>query len=247
MMEKEQILNNIRSGLIVSCQAEPEKGSQLYEPKDIARMAKEVLDSGACAVRICGAENIRETRKVSQESVIIGITKSSYPDGRVLITEDLDSIREIILAGADVVGLDMTKRRRPYGMSSAELYSRAKEIYPNKVFMADLSDKEECSVAVNAGIDLVGTTLSGYTSYTENSLRTNRWYEYEPDLELLKDLVKSFPNTPIIAEGRYRTQEQCYKAIHGYGAFAVCVGSQVTRPREIVRWHLKAIRESGFL
>lgn len=246
-MNKTEILNRIKGGLIVSCQAEPEKGSQLYEPRDIARTAKEVLQAGACAVRICGVENIRETREVNSASIIIGITKSNYPDGRVLITQDLDSINGIILAGADIVGMDMTKRERPHGISSVDLYSRAKEIYPDKIFIVDISDKEECAAAIKAGVDIVGTTLSGYTSYTENRLRINRWYEYEPDFELLEDLVKSFPDIPIIAEGRYRNPEQCYEAIHRYGAFTVCVGSQVTRPREIVRWHLQAIEESGFL
>ncbi len=245
-MDKTEKIQSLKNGLIVSCQAEPEKGSQLYEPRDIARMARESLEAGACAVRICGTENIVKTKELNPTGIIIGITKSQYPDGRVLITPDLASIHNIILAGADIVALDMTKRIRPYGMPSVGLYLEAKKRFPTKIFMADLSDKEECSAAVAAGIDLVGTTLSGYTPYTESRLKRDRWYEYQPDFEFLEELLNSFPDTPIIAEGRYRDPEQCYKAIQECGAFAVCVGSQITRIRESVRWHLSAVKNGGF-
>lgn len=243
---KQDIVVSLKGGLIVSCQAEPEKGSMLCEPRDIAGMAKESLDFGACAVRICGYENIIETRVLNPDGIIIGITKSTYSDGRVLITSDMGSIDQIVDSGADVVAMDMTKRTRPSGITSLELYLLAKEKYPGKVFMADCSDLSEGALAINQGVDIVGTTLSGYTPYTEDRLRRDKWYEYEPDFDLLKKLTKRFSDRPIIAEGRYRNPEQCYKAIHEYGAFAVCIGSQATRIREVVRWHVKAVKEKGF-
>jgi len=239
---KQDVVASLRGGLIVSCQAEPKKGSQLYEPRDIARMAKEVLQAGACAVRICGYEDIRETRNLNPNAMIIGITKSAYYDGRVLITPDIKSIDQIVDAGADIVAMDMTKRTRPSGITSLSLYLLAREKYPDVVFMADCSDFDECTLAINQGADLVGTTLSGYTSYTKNMLRRDKWHEYGPDFGLLNRLTKTFRDKPIIAEGRYRTPEQCNKAIHLFDAWAVCVGSQVTRPREIVRWHVQAVK-----
>lgn len=79
--------------------------------------------------------------------------------------------------------------------------------------MADCSDFDECILVINNGIDLVGTTLSGYTPHTEDRLRKHRWYEYEPDFNLLSRLTHRFKDKPIIAEGRYRDPEQCHRAI----------------------------------
>lgn len=245
-MDKQTLLTKIKNGLIVSCQAEPEKGSKLHEPRDIARMAQEALEFGACAVRICGVENIRETRRLNPDAIVFGITKSNYNDGRVWITPDMESIDGIIGAGADVVAMDMTKRMRPNSVTGIGLYLLAKRKYPDKVFMADCSDFDECALAIENSIDLVGTTLSGYTSYTEDRLMRHNWYEYNPDFSLLNRLTRRFRDKPIIAEGRYRDPEQCHKAIRLYGAWAVCIGSQATRIREVVRWHVKAVHEGGF-
>ena len=245
-MNKEEKIMQLKDGLIVSCQAEPEKGSQLYEPRDISRMAKEVLKAGACAVRICGIENIAQTRYLNPESIIIGITKSQYADNRVLITESIDDISRIFQAGADIVSLDMTDRLRPNGMLSLELYFTAKKLFQDKIFMADIATFEEANRAINIGhVDIVGTTLSGYTQNTEKKLKVHRWYEYEPDFDLLKKLTGRFNNTPIIAEGRIREPEQCYLAMK-YGAWAVCIGSQATRPRMSTAWHLKAVKNGGY-
>ncbi len=112
-MEQTEFTERIKHGLIVSCQAEPEKGSHLYEEYDIARMASESLEHGACAVRVCGYKNVKETRQFNANALIIGIAKGQYDDGRVLITEALSDIEQLVDAGADVIGMDATRRRRP--------------------------------------------------------------------------------------------------------------------------------------
>lgn len=244
-MDKQNLISRIKKGLIVSCQAELEKGSRLYEPRDIARMVQEALEFGACAVRICGIENIAETRRLNSGAIIFGIAKASYNDGRVLITPDMESIDGIVSAGADVVGMDMTERIRPSNIASLDLYKLARENFSSVLFLADVSNYEEAANAVNIGVDIVATTLSGYTHDTECHLVRHRWYEYEPDFGLVNVLARSFSSVPIIAEGRYRDPEQCYKAIE-LGAWAVCIGSQATRIREVVRWHVRAVKEDGF-
>lgn len=246
-LAKEEVLRRLKGGLIVSCQAEPERGSQLAGPDDIARMTREALLAGAVGVRICGIANIRGTRSENPGAIIIGITKALYPDGRVLITPDVAAIEAIAHAGADIVGMDLTARPRPNGPAGVDLLARAKERFPEMLFLADIATEDEARAAVAAGVDLVATTLSGYTPDTESRRRPDRWYEYAPDEELLRALVRRFPDFPIIAEGRWRSPEYCHRAVREYGAFAVCDGSAMTRIRETVRWRLKAIKDGGYL
>jgi len=244
MKNKSEVVDRMKGGLIVSCQAEPELGSQLHRPEHIALMAKEVLDAGACAVRICGAANVKATHELNPGAIIIGIAKGKYPDGRVLITENLAAIGNLVEAGASIVGMDMTKRLRPDGTSSRDvlLSVRKSQSLCGTFMMADLADEAEAEVAIDSGADFVATTLSGYTEDTEHQRRKHEWYEYEPDFKLVERLVEKYPGFPIIAEGRWRDPEQCHYGIHRLGAFAVCVGSQITRPRMQVKWHLEAIK-----
>jgi N-acylglucosamine-6-phosphate 2-epimerase len=246
MLSKTEILKRLKGGLIVSCQAEPEKGGRLHEPAHIALMAKEVLDAGACAVRICGADTVQATRAINPNAIIIGIGKQAYDDGCVLITGSSEDVIKLFVAGADVVGLDMTKRARPWGQSSAEVFQdiRAHRDYATAPLMADIADEAEARAASMLGADFVATTLSGYTPDTEHRLKPHPWYEYAPDEELVSSLVSALPDTPVIAEGRWREPEQCHRAIRELGAYAVCVGSQVTRPRMQVAWHLAAVKRS---
>lgn len=245
MPSKSEILSRMKGGLIVSCQAEPELGSQLHQPEHIALMAKEVLDAGACAVRICGAANVKATHQLNPKAIIIGIHKGKYDNGEVLITGTLVAAAYLIEAGADIVGLDMTKRRRPLGGTSLDVFDniRNNRTFKDVPLMADLADAKEAAVAIELGADFVATTLSGYTEDTKHLLAAHPFYDHEPDHQLVAELVQKHPDFPIIAEGRWRDPEQCYHAIHTHGAFAVCVGSQITRPRMQVKWHLGAIQK----
>lgn len=91
--------------------------------------------------------------------------------------------------------------------------------------MADISTYEEAINARNAGVDLVGTTLNGYTEYTKN--------DSAPNFELVEKLSKDL-DIPVIAEGRVHTPMQAKKMLES-GAFAVVVGGAITRPLEITQ------------
>ena len=96
----------------------------------------------------------------------------------------------------------------------------------------DISNYEEGINAYKAGVDMLGTTLSGYTDYTEKL--------EGPDFDLVKKLVESV-DIPVIAEGRVHYPDQAAKMLE-IGAHAVVVGGAITRPLEITERFIEAIK-----
>ena len=113
-----------------------------------------------------------------------------------------------------------------------QLTQITKEKYPDIVLMADISTLEEGVNAQKCGVDLVGTTLSGYTDYSP--------LVDGPDFELVEKLVKTL-SIPVIAEGKVHYPDQAKKMLE-LGAHAVVVGGAITRPLEIAERFYKAIQ-----
>jgi putative N-acetylmannosamine-6-phosphate epimerase len=219
----------LRRGLIVSCQAEGD--SPFNAPVFIAAFARAAEMGGAVAVRVCGVDNVREVRR-HVSLPIVGITKSHYPDGSVLVTPGLDDVRALAAAGADIVAMDATPRARPDGGDGTDAVRSAVALGLVPL-MADVSTQAEGVAAARAGATWVGTTLSGYTPGTA-PLATS-----EPDLDLVAGLVRELPGR-VIAEGRIWTPEQARRALL-LGAHAVVVGTAITRPIDIVRRFVRAL------
>ncbi|MEK6755787.1 MAG: N-acetylmannosamine-6-phosphate 2-epimerase [Bacteroidota bacterium] len=222
--------SSLQRGLIVSCQAE--EHSFFDTPEFIAAFAKAAELGGAVGVRIRGAENIRAVRKAVQLP-IIGITKATYLNDEVLITGALDDVEILTNAGADLVALDATKRVRPNGLDGPAMVAEVKRRFSISL-VADIATLDEGIAAASAGADFVGTTLSGYTEYTKK-IRLD-----VPDFELIEKLAKKLPEK-VIAEGRFWTPEQVAYALR-MGAFAVVVGTAITRPIEIVKRFVNATK-----
>ena len=103
--------------------------------------------------------------------------------------------------------------------------------------MADVSNLEEGVRATQVGFDIVATTLSGYSSEEESQAE-------EPDLSLIRKLTKIPGNSiPIIAEGRISTPEQAAEALRA-GAFAVVVGTAITRPQVLTEKFCAALKKA---
>lgn len=214
-----------RGGLIVSCQA-PD-GTAFRDPQSMARFASAAVQGGAVGIRANGADDIRAIKQ--QATVpIIGIDKQVHHDGKILITSSFEGARGVVNAGADIVALDCTSRGRREG--AFERLARIKSELGVPV-MADIATVEEAVTAVDAGADLVASTMRGYTQETEN-IRA-----FEPSfIAALAGAV----STPVLAEGRIATPAEAKAAIRA-GALAVIVGTAITRPDEITRRFAEAI------
>lgn len=236
-MSNTKILNKLKNQIIVSVQSS--FGEPLYDENIMIAMVKSVISGGACALRLAGERDIKNVRNFNKEIPIIGITKPKIiPENfeeLVYITPSCADCESVIAAGADIVAFDGTLRQRPSGEKLSEIVDFIH--FKGKLAMADISTFEEAKNAASIGCDIVSTTLSGYTkeSILENKAAGKN--PEEPDYELLLEIVKNV-NCPVILEGRIWTPEQSAKAFE-LGAFAVVIGSAITRPHEITKRFIK--------
>jgi N-acylglucosamine-6-phosphate 2-epimerase len=228
-MENNEVLQKIKSGLIVSCQALDDE--PLHSSYIMARMALAAKEGGAVGIRANSPEDIYEIKKMV-DLPIIGLYKVEYPDSEVYITPTMREVDAICNAGADIIAMDATKRLRPNGETLEKFFVKVREKYPDKLFMADTSCFEEGAFAQKLGFDLIGTTMSGYTSYTKDRVL--------PDYELMKKYAREI-KAPVIAEGGIWTPEQL-KAALDTGVWAAVVGTAITRPREITKRFVEYIK-----
>ena len=233
------IIDSIDGAMIVSCQAS--KGEPLNHPDHILALALSGINGGARGVRLEGLENIERVRsslgKLFDGAVpIVGLTKSDIPAEEkltsVYITACFDDAKSLAEAGADIIALDATGRKRSDGLSLKETIDRIHSEL-NKAVWADCATFGEGLAAHEAGADIVSTTLYGYTA--ETALPK----EAGPGLDLLKEFVIHI-KAPIILEGRVWHPNEVTRAFE-LGAHAVVVGSAITRPQLITERFVKAI------
>ncbi len=220
------IINQLKGTVIVSVQAMPSE--PLYLEKCMVAMMKSVVNGGASALRVAGARDVKNAKRLFNVPVI-GLTKPNQIPKNwkeiVYITPTLKDVIELIEAGADIIATDATQRKRPNNEKLQDLF---KFIHINKrLAMADISTLEEGIKAEELGADILSTTLAGYTLESSNSPAS------EPDFELLKELVKN-TKLPIVLEGRIWEPEQVTKAFE-LGAHCVVIGSAITRPQLITK------------
>ena len=222
----DKIISKIKGKILISCQANSDE--PLYKTECLMAMVKSVINGGVNGLRLAGVRDIKETRKFS-DLPIIGITKPDpLPENWkdvVYITPTFNDAKIISEAGADIIALDGTSRKRPEE-NLAEILAKIKTEL-NSISMVDISTLEEGLMCKLLGADIISTTLSGYTTHTLNKNND------EPDYELLQNLV-NIVDCPVILEGRIWTPEQARKAFE-LGAHAVVIGSAVTRPQLITK------------
>ncbi|MGI8962264.1 MAG: putative N-acetylmannosamine-6-phosphate 2-epimerase [Bryobacteraceae bacterium] len=221
------ICQKLEGKLIASCQAPA--GDTFSDSQLIARFAQAALAGGAAGVRANGPQNVSAIRHIT-DAPIIGIQKVVIDDGKLLITPSLETARDLVRAGADIVAIDVTARGRHYG--ALERIRQIKKELGVPVF-ADISAIDEALMAAQAGAEFVLSTLRGYTPETAHVTR------FEPSF--IEELARVCP-VPVIAEGRIHTPEDARRAMAA-GAFGVVVGTAITRPAEISRRFSEAIQK----
>jgi N-acylglucosamine-6-phosphate 2-epimerase len=212
--------------LIVSVQAEPPE--PLSGVEHLAAMAASVVLGGAAGVRTNRPEVVKRVKEALPHVPLIGLWKKQYEDSPIYITPCLADCMAVAEAGADIVALDATQRSRPHAETLAGLVAGFRQ-RSDRLLMADIAAFDDALLAVELGFDLISTTLSGYTteSFQEPSA--------EPDFPLLRRLCETMGSRiPVVAEGRISTPQQARMAL-GMGAFAVVVGTAITRPHVLTR------------
>ena len=236
MIEKQthampQVLQRIRSGLVVSCQAAP--GDPLEDTETIRRIARSVVAAGAVGLRINSPEHVTAIRQDSKLPIIA--IQKRYTSKGIHITPDFGSASALASAGASIIALDCTDRTWPDGEPWQALIERIHCELELPV-MADISTLEEALAAAAAGADMIGTTLHGYTERTSSNNHHFNW-------SLLADMVNQI-HVPVVAEGHISSPGEASRALAA-GAWCVIVGSAITRPATIAANFVRAINKKA--
>lgn len=231
-MTKSELFQKMEGKLIVSCQALPGEPLYVEEKSIMYLMARAAKEAGAAAIR---TNSVRDVAAIKEETglPVIGLIKIHYDGFEGYITPTMKEVDELVEAGADIIALDCTLRKRGDSLTANEFITQIKERYPDIILMADISTYEEGMNAQEAGVDMVSSTLSGYTEYSPHL--------EGPDLEVVRRLSEHL-TIPLVGEGRIHTPEQAAEVLKS-GAFAVVVGGAITRPLEITKRFIDAINE----
>ena len=184
----------------------------------MAAMARAAVAGGAAAIRCESPADVAAIR-AAVDVPLVGLWKRG--EAGVYITPGKEDAGAIAAAGADMIAIDATARPRPVPIG--ELVAHIHGL--GKAVLADVSTLAEGLAAEAAGADAVAPTLSGYTGVGPTPA--------EPDWGLLEALLAEV-RVPVIMEGRIWTPEEAARAL-ALGAWAVVVGSAITRPQLITR------------
>ena len=98
----ERILDTIRGGLIVSCQAL--ENEPLHSSYIMQRMAVAAMYGGAVGIRANSVSDILEIRK-EVKLPVIGIIKRVYDDSDVYITPSMKEVDELMTVRPEKISL----------------------------------------------------------------------------------------------------------------------------------------------
>ena len=218
-----QLINLIpQRGIIVSCQADPDTPTNFVDM--IVAFAESAQMGGACGLRLNSAEHVAAVR-ARTSLPIIAIEKSLPPGDKVLITGDVQQVAPLTDAGAEIIAFDATMRQRP-----SSLQAIVDAIHEQGALaLADIRSADDIERAVSLGVDAIAPTLSVWDLP-----------EYVPDFALI-ETIRQACDLPVIAEGNYWTPDDVKRGFDA-GAYAVVIGSAITRPWRITEYYVQHTR-----
>ena len=184
--------------------------------------------------RATGADNITKIKE-KVDLPIIGINKQfgKYP---VYITPTYQSAKEILDCGIDVIALDATSRLRPNGETLETIVEQIRLNYPDVLIMGEISTLEEAKAILPLKLDLISTTLSGYTEESKEVTAVNLKLIHEIS-QITKSILDDY------GTGRNIKNEVEAQSALDAGAFAVVVGTSITRPEIITSRYVTYLKE----
>ncbi len=181
-------------------------------------MIPAAAQGGAAGLRLNGPQAVRFAHAHSKLP-ILACNKIYFPNSDVYITPSARTASSLLDAGADMVAFDARDLPRPR-QSIAEMVSLIHA--HGRVAVADTATLDEGLAARQQGADVIATTFSPVFS-----------------VELIRNLAQA--GCRVLAEGHVMLPENVAQALAA-GAWAVCVGTAITRPHLITSRFLEAIR-----
>jgi len=219
-MEKETLFEQIKGGLIVSCQALETEPLYTKEGGVMPLMAKAAAMSGAVGIR---ANTVRDITQIKQvvDLPVIGIIKKDYPGTPMYITVTMKEVDELVACGVDILAVQGTALR-PDGSTSPSSSAPSRRNIPTSCLWRTATiSRTPCSAPRPVLILWAPPCAANPRDAGINDI----------DFEFVHKLAAECP-AKIIAEGHIHYPEQAVKALEA-GAFALVVGGAITRPAEI--------------
>ena len=183
------------------------KGRLIVSCQDyVETMIPAALDGGAACLRVNGPQAVRFAR-ANAKLPVLACNKVYFPNSEVYITPSVRAAEALIEAGADMIALDARTLPRPRQTASAivRVVHQA-----GCLAVADIGSLDEGIDAWEEGADVIATTFC---------------HAFSPRLiERLTEFA-----CRVLAEGNIDSPAKVKEAT-GAGAWAVCIGSAITRP-----------------
>ena len=114
-MDKQALFDQIKGGLIVSCQALEHEPLYTKEGGIMPLMAKAAAQSGAVGIR---ANTVRDITQIKEavDLPVIGIIKKDYEGTPMYITVTMKEVDELVACGVDILAVQGTSALRPSGV-----------------------------------------------------------------------------------------------------------------------------------
>lgn len=222
-MGKQEIIEQLKNGLIVSCQME--QHAPCYSEDMVELLARAAVWAGACGLRINGVDNVKKIKSLFSIPVI-GLVKIHREDTEVFMTPSMNEVDALVEAKADIIAVDGTPRLID-GQPACDIIPKIKEKYPDVLIFADVRDEQDAIHALDLGADMVAPT---FYRFKKDAKSTDL-----PDWEMFARMCRTCSQKGIvIMEGKIWTPDDAIRALH-YGAHAVVVGSAITRPHLVAR------------